>query len=154
MNKAVRKGYEKFNDSLTILEMSLSQPVFSEETPTGDRLEGTMALSLGSISNFFTRSRDAFSNPSNPNQQAATGTNASNYDGAKFSEEMMGGMQNPLVESIAQTVQQIQLAQSFGGDPSTSLQQLQQEVQDAQMQGVSLPPGCNKPWKKFWRRPA
>ncbi|MBX3169779.1 MAG: hypothetical protein KF760_20415 [Candidatus Eremiobacteraeota bacterium] len=49
-------------------------------------------------------------------------------------------MQNLLVDSIAQTVQQIQLAQSFGADASTSLQQLQQEYQAAQMQGVALPP--------------
>jgi len=99
-----------------------------------------MALSLGSIGNFFSRALDPFTGPSHLNQPATQQDDTGHYDAANFSDEMMDGMQNPLVESIAQTVQQIQLAQSFGGDPSTSLQQLQQEVQDAQSQGVSLPP--------------
>lgn len=99
-----------------------------------------MALSLGSIGNFFSRAVD-FSSPSSSAAPALAGTpSVGGYDGANFSDEMLDGMQNPLVDSIAQTVQQIQLAQSFGADASTTLQQLQQEYQQAQTQGISLPP--------------
>ena len=97
-----------------------------------------MALSLGSIGNFFSRAVD-FSSPSSSAAPAGT-PSVGGYDGANFSDEMLDGMQNPLVDSIAQTVQQVQLAQSFGADASTTLQQLQQEYQQAQTQGVSLPP--------------
>jgi len=99
-----------------------------------------MAISLGSIGNFFSRALD-FSSSSSSAAPALAGTpSVGSYDGANFSDEMLDGMQNPLVDSIAQTVQQVQLAQSFGADASTTLQQLQQEYQQAQTEGVSLPP--------------
>jgi hypothetical protein len=99
-----------------------------------------MALSLGSIGSFFNRALN-FSNPSSataPGQNAQTGP--FNYDGSQFSDEMLGGEHNPLLDSIQQTVQQVQLAQSFGGDPSTTVQQLQAELQEAQAEGLQLPP--------------
>ena len=99
-----------------------------------------MALSLGSIGSFFNRALD-FSGSSNAKAPGLNGqTGPLNYDGSQFSDEMLGGEQNPLVDSIQQTVQQIQLAQSFGADPSTSVQQLQEELQEAQAEGVQLPP--------------
>ncbi|MBN9416265.1 hypothetical protein ABS71_13845 [bacterium SCN 62-11] len=97
-----------------------------------------MAISLGSIGSFFNRAV-GLSNAPGTNQGAPGFAPVSGSDVANFSDEMLEGMQNPLVDSMAQTLQQVQLAQSFGADASTSLQQLQQEYQAAQSQGVALP---------------